>query len=514
MWILLVLACGPPDGVDLVADLTSAPDADAIPAVRELSVRTAVPTTLEIALDDGERVRRAVFDEPATARTVPVLGLTPGRTVSVTATVASPDGATASETWTVDVPAPPADFPIVEVLARVPDRVEPGWTLVDLEVPGRPTSYLLVLDEAGAPIWWWRSPIPQGDCRLLPNGNLLALADSQGWEVDWLGRVVRHYATERGGEGGFVRIDFDGLNHELAPDGDGFLSLDDHYVTAPLYPRSYADPKDLAPAVIDAASVVSFDADGHTLRALPLSDVLDTRRIGFDSLDQKPDGKDWAHVNGVIRDPRDGGVLVSVRHQDAIVKLDADWELEWILGTHAGWVAPWTDHLLTPVGDGFRWPYHQHAPELTADGTLVMFDNQRIGHNPYEPEVTPSPSRVVGYRVDADARTVEEVFSFDQSSTGPLFSEALGDADSQPITGNILADFGFLDGEGGIENADLGWGRKSVRLVEFAPDGSVVLDIRLRSDIGAEPEGWRAYRSERLPAPWATSGPAAGRWVE
>ncbi len=124
------------------------------------------------------------------------------------------------------------------------------------------------------------------------------------------------------------------------------------------------------------------------------------------------------------------------------------------------------------------------------------------------------PSAAAGFRVDAAGGTVRAAFRFEGSATGPLYSPAIGDADFQPVTGNVLADYGFLDEENDVAHAQLGWGRKAVRLVEYAPDGAVVLDIRLRSDLPEDPEGWITYRAERIGSPWPSAGVDAGRWLE
>lgn len=61
---------------------------------------------------------------------------------------------------------------------------------------------------------------------------------------------------------------------------------------------------------------------------------------------------DWCHANAVSHDPRDDSLLVSLRHQDCIIKIDRrSGDLVWILGDPGNWRAPWSDSLLRPVGD-------------------------------------------------------------------------------------------------------------------------------------------------------------------
>jgi len=46
-----------------------------VPLARELTVSTDVPTTLQLNIDDGDRVLRVAFPEEATVHRVPVLGM-------------------------------------------------------------------------------------------------------------------------------------------------------------------------------------------------------------------------------------------------------------------------------------------------------------------------------------------------------------------------------------------------------------------------------------------------------
>ncbi len=509
---LCLAACHPDDDFRFSATLDAAPRARDVPAVRELHTSAATPVWLSVVLDDGERRSEIHFEAMAEERSVPILGFRPGTTTEVTLTATDATGGQAVRRWEVDTDPLPLDFPIVETLIARSDAMEPGWLLLDLKVPDQGIQYLLLLDGSGAPIWWDTLEQEIGDIRLRNTGTLIALSAGDAVERDWLGRTLRRWSDDPRGEGEGIAIGPDQLNHEIVPMADGFLALDDGRFDAEAFPTSYGAPEVTAPAQVADDAVVHVGWDGTLRSRTPMSSLLDVERIGFDSLDTTGNGRDWVHVNGVVPDPADGGWVISVRHQDALVKRTPEGELDWILGTPAGWRAPWSDHLLAPE-NGMIWPYHAHAPEVTSDGTIVVFDNQMHGYNPYEEAVLRRPSRAVGFAVDPDARTVREVFSFDQTATGPLYSDALGDADVLPTTGNVLADYGFLDSEGGVVHADLGWGRKAIRLVEWTPSGEVVRDIRLRSDLSEIADGWKAYRVEHLTDPWPGTGPTGGQWV-
>ncbi|MBM6705333.1 aryl-sulfate sulfotransferase, partial [Sutterella massiliensis] len=60
-------------------------------------------------------------------------------------------------------------------------------------------------------------------------------------------------------------------------------------------------------------------------------------------------GRNWAHVNSVDYDPTDDSIIVSSRHQSAIIKIGRDKKVKWIIGSHQGWKAGLKEKLLTPV---------------------------------------------------------------------------------------------------------------------------------------------------------------------
>ena len=95
-------------------------------------------------------------------------------------------------------------------------------------------------------------------------------------------------------------------------------------------------------------------------------------------------GYDNEHANAILEDPRDNSIVVSIRHQDAVIKFTRNGQLKWILGPHANWGAQWQKYLLTPVGTPFEWQYAQHAPELTPQGTLLVYDDGNYRASPFE----------------------------------------------------------------------------------------------------------------------------------
>ena len=82
-------------------------------------------------------------------------------------------------------------------------------------------------------------------------------------------------------------------------------------------------------------------------------------------------GRNWAHVNSVDHDPVDDSLILSSRHQSAVVKIGRDKQVKWILAAPNGWRDGLKDKVLTPVGkDGRRMRpglgcNTRHIPALT-----------------------------------------------------------------------------------------------------------------------------------------------------
>jgi len=285
------------------------------------------------------------------------------------------------------------------------------------------------------------------------------------------------------------------------------LRVVDNFPTEVGNPES---PQESASVIGDV--IVEFQPDGTIVNRWSLLDLMDPDRYGYLSAGNfwKTRGyghiegelKDWGHANSVFYNPPDDSVIVSLRHQDAVIKLSRETgELVWILGTHAGWGDRWKPYLLNPVGE-FEWQYHQHAARTTRDGLLLLFDN---GNDRAWPPETRTPdkeaySRAVEFKIDEEQGTVEQVWLY--GGPGAFFSSFVSEADLLPVTGNVLVT------EGGLTRNDQGEyasGREatrySTRIVEVthsqAPE--IVFELLIEDPSVEDPMGWTVYRSERLP---------------
>lgn len=498
-----------------------------VPLAGRLEFAATHPCRAFVAVDDGARswIIAPPGDDLA-EHSVVVLGLKADRPHSLTVTIFSEEEEVTAPPLTVTPPPLPANFPGMRLLRSEPHRMEPGVTLFSVlrwedDAASLTEGWFVMVDAQGEVVWYLRLPEPGGAIRRLPNGNLLFLHGAQPTgmrEIDLLGNVVRQYRAVGTGvrpRPGEIAVPTDTFHHDCLPlPGGNILVLSTEVRRIDGYPLSELRPEIRGPAQVVGDVVIEVRPDGGLARRWPLLDLLDPTRIGYGSLDSfwdlraypfVPGGtRDWSHANSLALDPVDGGLLVCLRHQDAVVKIDRQTaQLRWILGTPAGWREPWASKLLRPQGR-VEWPFHAHGVKITPHGTLLLFDNGNCRRTPPE---RPQPaaqcySRAVEYAVDERAGTVRQVWQYGGRGRDRFFSAFVGDADWLPLTRNILiADGGRLESRTGAPlgepPGDVQWGR----LLEVTRDdpAEIVFELHVREPDRRSPYGSSLYRGERMP---------------
>lgn len=156
---------------------------------------------------------------------------------------------------------------------------------------------------------------------------------------------------------------------------------------------------------------------------------------------------DWFHANAVTYDDSDNTIIVSGRTQ-GLVKLNASNEVVWILAPHRDWGlsgngVDLNSKLLNPLDTGgqiitdadvldgvsnhpdFEWNWYQHAPLITPEGNIMLFDNgdnrNYTGNQIY--------SRAVEYRIDETNKTVQQVWQYGKERGTETYSRIVSDVD-------------------------------------------------------------------------------------
>ncbi len=469
------------------------------PLAATVAFSTDISSIPTIFLHDGSEARVVEFTEASSQHVLPVLGLKPNTAYTVSIGVEDANGernAFAPQLQVVTDPLP-ADFPIIELLTSDPSRMEPGYTLLDFTSrgmgDGRP-NWTIVVDDSADVVWY--STEGGRETHQLSDGRIAYLGDDSRVVSDFLGNREILPLQDPGA----------GLHHDLFETVDGtFLSLSYVLSTADNFPTSLTDPN--APtetADIQDEPVVEFAADGSVLNEWSLAELLDPTRLSYDTFFPfAVFGWDWGHSNGVLHDPSDDSIIVSLRHQEAVIKFSrATGDLIWILGPPDGWKPAFQPFLLTPVGVPFEWQYHQHAPALTPNGTLILYDNGNFRAVPFDGR-TPvanadNYTRAVEYEIDEVNMQVRQIWAYGRDEGERVFAGFLGDVDWLETTGNILINHGGASFSDGVANAMIGRGAISTRVIEVTRDtpGEKVFDLAMYVP---EPTSQiRAYRSERI----------------
>ena len=474
------------------------------PLAAVVSFTTTRPVSVEVTVagragsDTDVRHR---FEAVGQTWEIPVLGLYPSSANAVELAFFDAAGIELGTTAvSILAQALPPGLPRIEIDVAQTDEMAPGLNLVsyfghdgDL-TPQRPFMF----DRAGAVRWVldFRGHPQLGNLffdngvEALANGNLFFGDNNTStiYEVDRLGNVLNTWAMP-----GFR------FHHDVIEKPNGNF-------VATVTQEGAATVEDW---------IIEIDrATGAIVNTWDLRESLQQGRRALPTTFSNQE-VDWIHVNAVIYDPSDDTIVLSGRTQ-GVVKLTADNEVVWILGPHRGWgrAGDGTDlnaTLLQPLDAGgqpiadadvldgrtphpdFEWPWYQHAPLLLPDGTLLVFDN---GDNRGFSE-SDLYSRAVGYRIDAGARTVQQVWEYGKARGEETFSRIVSDVDYHPVEDNVV----FMPGA--IQTG----GRTSGKVIELDRESRrVVFEATLAAPTA--PFGITFHRVERLPLyPSPSRGP-------
>ncbi len=211
---------------------------------------------------------------------------------------------------------------------------------------------------------------------------------------------------------------------------------------------------------IDQGAVcLNIDADlaGKTLTAEQIAKLDAQNKFG--DITGTGAGRNWAHVNSICYDAQDDSIIISSRHQSAVIKIGRDKKVRWILSAPNGWSKAYRDKVLTPVdangkpltcrtgiceNSDFDWTWTQHTgwkvEELSKGDilTLSVFDNGdgRAFRQPENPEE--KYSRAVFYRIDQKKMTVEQIWEYGKNRGHELYSPVTSSVEYQKDKDSVL----------------------------------------------------------------------------
>lgn len=511
-------------------------------AILHFSADRFLQTTVEVF--DGEREWKITFDESHKPEEgLPIIGMRADRFHRFRVTIRDDAGSLAHAPDVLEFKTPPLpsglrNFPPLETTVSKPELMEPGVTLMNVRrrIPKRRFligekqrefftgwSLLLALDAEGEVVWYYQSDERLAGFNRLKNGNLFFLTTgSQAKEIDMLGNLVSHWYAAKRPQGpieGAIPVDVHTIHHQPheLPWGN-FLAMTAFPKEIENFYTSESDPD--APrrnAFVMGDKIVEFSRDGSTAWEWNSFDYLDPYRIGYETIHPYwhvrgfPHHMDWTHGNGAFYSDEDDTLLLCMRLQDAVIKIDrSTGDIRWILGNHHGWSGRLKAKLLKPRGN-VRWPYRMHNPEITPQGTILIWDNSTIQARPFDGKAWVPPhrvhSRAVEYAVDEKKMTVSQVWSSeDPAGVDRFCCQAMGDVQWLAQKGNVLTFYGTC----AADRNDMSYDIKDNRHVSEFPMTTRVREFTHSTPprmvfevILADPDGlisWECFGGNRVPS--------------
>jgi arylsulfate sulfotransferase len=243
--------------------------------------------------------------------------------------------------------ASPADG--LEILSLDQDTTTPQLTAVVTDLQGNVVWYYPVQPQFPFPI------------KPLPNGHVLVLLYQEIREIDLAGNLIYglplvqvHAALAAQG---MSLPTFSSFDHDVLKLANG------HYMLLITYTQAVTDP----PGSGNVAGNLIVEWDPQTQKPVWTWNAFDHLQVAH-----APFGlPDWTHANALLYSPDDGNLIVSMRNQDWILKLNyadgaGDGSVLWRMG-------PDGDFTL-PAGAGpVEWNYGQHYPVFVSPNSAGVF---------------------------------------------------------------------------------------------------------------------------------------------
>lgn len=368
------------------------------------------------------------FDDENTDHMIPVYGLYAGRTNDVTLTLSYADGSRETLPLQIETEGLPDALSHEVVRAHVMDETayQPGlnFTYMGNNADERKSAF-----DANGDYRWYLDTSSEllslsGYCANYNGGNSIFFSvgnRSYGavaiLEMNYLGKLLNAYMAPYG------------AHHDIEVTPETLL------ITG----SSDAKVKEDFLYEIDRES-------GAIITTLDYDTMLQVQRdqtVDFPEITNFYDPGDWLHMNSIT--PHGDDLIISSRHQSTVICNDREGNIKWMLCDPTDYYAYFDQYILTPIGEDFEYQYIQHAVEVMPDQDgnpdtldILLFDN-----GDFRKETRDCYSRVVQYRINEKAMTVEQVWEYGSDRT-ELFSYRHGDADLLP-NGNRLGSFEPFD---------------------------------------------------------------------
>ncbi len=339
---------------------------------------------VEFGTDTTYGLRTWAQSTPAGGGTVAILvaGMRANTTYHMRAEVSFPDGTQfidTDHTFTTGG-LPPSRVPQTSVTNPNGLSPSPGAILLNLAAGTSNQVEAAAVDNAGNLIWYYDYDSSLGipfPIKLLPNGHMLitlgtTIAGGTVQEIDLAGNLIRQITlADLNGwlyAAGYTP-DITAIHHDFLTLPNGHLILlvyhSRNFTDLPGYPGTTAVVGD---ALIDLDQnnkpVWVWDTFDQLCAPNPTSPCMDVNRhpLGL---------PDWTHSNAIVYSPDDGNLILSMRNQGWVIKIDYEngqgsGVILWRLGYQG-------DFTLTN-GQTPDWFFAQHYPALVSPNSTGVFD--------------------------------------------------------------------------------------------------------------------------------------------
>ena len=339
----------------------------------------------------------------------------------------------------------PASVPAMTASTTPGQTPQPGIEILN-PIQGQQAN-ILAVDLSGKVVWEYVPPDASGGApwtapKLLPNGDFIALASTGSSKVLTTPQpkgalnLVREFDLA----GNTVKqITMAQLNSELTAKGynltlqvfshDITVLPNGHWLVLANTEKNVVLTGDTTPTAVLGDVIVDLDENLQPVWVWNEFDHLDVNRHPWNF-------PDWTHTNAVIYAKDDGNLLVSIRHQNWVVKVDyengaGNGNILWRLGAGG-------DFKLVGGTDPTDWNYAQHGISFASGYTsgvfsLALMDN---GDDRLYPGDTTNP--VCGTNGAPACYSSVPIFSIDESAkTATLtFHDILPAGQYNPWGGN------------------------------------------------------------------------------
>jgi arylsulfate sulfotransferase len=308
--------------------------------------------------------------------TVFVAGMRPSTTYHLQATIKLATGQSITDTdRTFTTGALAAGVaPNIQIVTAKGPGTAPGVEMIDIVSLATVSSTLgaLVTDLDGNIIWFYQLntgelPFP---IKPLPNGNMLLTINGSAnevREVDLAGDILFKVTSAQVNQE-LTRLNagfgVENFHHDVQKLANG------HYLILTNYTKTVTDTPGFDKVIGD----VIVDWDPKASQIAWYWNTFDHLALTHDPVSNS----DWTHANAVVYSPDDGNIIMSMRNQNWVIKINyqdgaGDGSILWHLG-------PGGDFKLPAGKDPIEWNYGQHFPSAVSPNSagnfqLMLFNN-------------------------------------------------------------------------------------------------------------------------------------------